>query len=283
MINLFFTRSFSVFCLSFWLIAASALPALAALPVRSAILVNVNTGKILYEKNASTPIPPASLTKLMTMYLAMTEVNTKRASLNDICRVPPVAARTAGSSMHLSSNEKVRLKKLLTGMVVASGNDAARAIAMHLSGSERNFVRSMNKTARALGMRNTLFKNPTGLPAKGQMTTARDMLTLARAYLRRYPQALEFHRVRSVEHGGRCILSTNKRLGRVQGVDGLNPGYPAASGYNLIFTAQRGNTRLLGVVMGGRTSAQRDRSAQKILEAGFKYSKNPTRVARALR
>ncbi|MDD2967482.1 MAG: D-alanyl-D-alanine carboxypeptidase [Desulfovibrionaceae bacterium] len=283
MINLFFVRPLAFVFLGFWLIAASALPAHAVLPVRSAILINVNTGKVLYEKNASTPIPPASLTKLMTMYLAMTEVNAKRASFNDTCRISPAAANTGGSSMHLSPNEKVTLQKLLTGMIVASGNDAARAVAAHISGSEKNFVRSMNRTARALGMRNTLFKNPTGLPAKGQMTTARDMLILARVYLRRYPRALTFHQVRSIEHGGRCILSTNKLLGRVPGVDGLKTGYTAASGYNLIFTAQRGKTRLLGVVMGGRTSAQRDRSAQKMLEAGFKYSQNATRVARALR
>lgn len=258
-------------------------PAWAQLPVRAAILYNVNTGKILYEYNANVKIPPASLTKVLTMYLAMDAVKAKKIKPGASVRVSRTAATIGGSRMHLRTGEQLPLERLLQGMAVASGNDAAMAVAQRLGTSSRNFVKMMNRKAGQLGMRNSAFKNPHGLPAKGQLTTARDMLAMARNYLRAHPGALRFHSTRLITSNGYQMRNTNKLLGVVPGVDGLKTGWTVASGYNLIFTAKRGKTRLLGVVMGGRSGAARDNAARLLLETGFKFPQSPKRVKQALR
>lgn len=267
---------FLIFCLP-------ALPAQAALPVRSAMLINLDTGRILYEQSADAAIPPASLTKLMSMFLAMDAVKAKNVSLNEKVRVSRQSAATGGSSMHLRAGERVPLVRLLTGMAVASGNDAAMAVAQRVSGGNiRNFVRRMNSKARTLGMRRTVFKNPTGLPAAGQKTTARDMVTLSRAYLRAHPGAMRFHSTRFFLHRGRTMRNTNALLGTVAGVNGLKTGWTVASGYNIVVTAQRGKTRLLAVVLGGNTKDRRDASARRLIEAGFRHPSSPKQVRHAL-
>ena len=255
----------------------------AKLPVRSAILYNMTTGKVLYEQNADQRIPPASLTKVLSMFIAMDMVKAKKVRLNSTVRVSRTAALTGGSRMHLLTGEKISLDKLLQGMAVASGNDATMAVAQRLGTSSRNFVKLMNTKARQLGMRNSMFKTPHGLPAKGQYTTARDMLTLSRQYLQIHPQARRFHSQQTLRSNNYFIRNTNRLLGTVNGVDGLKTGYTAASGYNLIFTAKRGKTRLLGVVMGGRTGATRDAAARRLLEAGFKNATSPKKVQQSLR
>ena len=214
--------------------------AASALAVRAAILMNASTGQIIYEKNAAAPIPPASLAKVMNMFLAMDAVAGNKTSLAQRVRISADVARTGGSSMHLRQGDSVSLRALLTGMAVASGNDAARAVARVISGTERRHVSRMNARAKALGMRRTAFKNVTGLPAGGQTTCARDMLLMARAYLRRHPQAAVFHNTRTLRHNARTLYNTNKLLGAVPGVNGLKTGYTGASGYNVIVTAQRG-------------------------------------------
>ena len=140
----------------------------------------------------------------------------------------------------------------------------------------------MNHKARQLGMTRTVFKNPTGLPAAGQRTTARDMATLARAYLRSHPQAMRYHSLRSFRFNGRTLGATNTLLG-IPGVDGLKTGWTVASGYNIIVTARRGKTRLLVVVMGGRSRAARDMVARSLIEAGFKSPASPKQVRRLMR
>ena len=253
----------------------------AALPVRSAILMNMSTGKILFEKAPDTPIPPASLTKVMNMFLALDAIRSRRAGMGDTVHIKADVARTGGSSMHLRRGKNVSVRQLLSGMAVASGNDAARALARQISGSERRHVRPLTAHARRLGTRRTQFRNPTGLPASGQMTCARDMLVMARAYLVRHPSALAFHSLRFFQHCGRQMRNTNNLLGVVPGVDGLKTGYTNASGYNLIFTARRKGVRLLGVVMGGSTAAARDAAARSLLEMGFRAPRGPRRVEAA--
>lgn len=260
-----------------------ALPARAALPVRAAILINLDTGRVLYEQNADAAIPPASLTKIMTMFLAMDAAKSKRLSLNEKIRISRQAAATGGSSMHLRAGERVPLVRLLTGMAVVSGNDAAVAVAQRVSGGNtRNFVRRMNSKARALGMRRTVFKNATGLPAAGQKTTARDMTALSRAYLRAHPDAMRFHSMRFFLHRGRTMRNTNALLGGVTGVNGLKTGWTVASGYNIVVTAQRGKTRLLAVVLGGDAKDRRDVSARRLIEAGFRHPASPRQVRHTL-
>lgn len=250
--------------------------------VKAMLLINLNTGKTLYERNANLSIPPASLTKLMTMYLAMDAVSSRKFSLMGKIRVTREAARTGGSSMHLRTGERLPLSRLMLGMAVASGNDAAMTVAHAISGSTRNFVRLMNRKARNLGLRHTVFKNPSGLPAPGQKTTARDMARLARAYLRAYPSVRTFHATRRLVHRGRAINNTNQLLGKVRGVDGLKTGFTAASGYNVIITAERNGVRLMAVVMGGSSRAACDAAARRLIEAGFAAPSSPTRIKRLM-
>lgn len=275
--------SLRILCvLPFLLCILCVSPAWAQLAVRSAILLNMNSGRILYEQNADASIPPASLTKIMTMYLAMDAVKAKRVSLHKKTRVSKSAAATGGSRMHLKAGERVSLDQLLTGMAVASGNDAAMAVAQRIAMSGRKFIPMMNAKAKRLGMRGTVFKTPHGLPAKGQKTTARDMLRLARSYLTTHPIAMKFHRTKALRHGKFSLYNTNRLLGTVPGVDGLKTGWIVASGYHLIVTGKRGKVRLLAVVMGGADKNIRDREARRLIEAGFASPYNSKKVKRRL-
>jgi D-alanyl-D-alanine carboxypeptidase (penicillin-binding protein 5/6) len=242
----------------------------AAVPARSAILINRDTGRILYAQHADTPVPPASLAKVMTLFLALDAVKAKSVRFSEKIRISRAAADTGGSSMYLRAGERVPFELLLSGMAVASGNDAAVAVAQRLAGgSTSRFVSMMNRKAAALGMRRTLFKTPNGLPALGQQTTARDMMLLARAYLHAHPAA-RFHAAHFVLHRGRTLPTTNSLLNVVDGVDGLKTGWTQASGYNIIVTAQRGGVRLLAVVLGAKGKEARDDSVRALLESGFR-------------
>lgn len=271
-----------------WLLALPGLLLLpaaglaAALPARSAILVNLDTGRVLYEKNADSPIPPASLTKIMTMYLALDAVKARRLRLDTRVRVTPAAAAVGGSSMHLQAGDAVPLVRLLAGMAVVSGNDAAMAVASRVGGDTRAFVRRMNDRARRLGLSRTVFKNPTGLPAAGQKTSARDMMRLCQAYLKAHPSAMRFHGMRNFLHRGLPMRNTNALLGTMPGVNGLKTGWTVASGYNLVVTAARGKTRLLAVVLGAGSREQRDAAARRLLEAGFRQPRDAKKVQASL-
>lgn len=269
-------KVFTTFFFAFALFSAiMAEPAKSFARIKSAILYNLDTGQILYEKNGNQPVAPASLAKIMTMFLALDAVKAKKFSLNQKIHVGKQAAAAGGSAMRLNAGEKVPLVRLLAGTAVASGNDAATAVAIHIGGNEKNFVAMMNAKARKLGMSNTRYKNATGLPAVGQKTTAKDLLLLCRAYLRAHPQARRFHSMKFFMHKGAVARNTNPLLGTVSGVDGLKTGWTVASGYNLIVTAQRGSTRLLAIVLGGTTKEDRDSMARRLVEAGFRYPNNP--------
>ena len=256
--------------------------ALAARGARAAILINMDTGKVLFEKNADMSIPPASLTKVMSMFLTMDAVSAKRLTMDEKIRITPAASTVGGSSMHLRNGERVAVRQLLTGAAVASGNDAITALALRVGGNERQFVRAMNQKANSIGLGRTEFKNPTGLPAAGQRTTPRDMATLTRAYLRAHPGAQSFHSTRVFMHRNRQMANTNALLGSVRGVNGLKTGWTVASGYNLIVTAQRGGTRLIAVVMGGTSRNARDAMAERLIEAGFDGNGDPKKIRRSM-
>lgn len=267
------------------LLCLALLPATAmasGLPTRSAILVNLGTGRILYEKNADAAIPPASLTKIMTMYLALDAVQAQRLRLDTKIPVRSGAAAVGGSSMHLRAGDRVPLVRLLAGMAVVSGNDAAMAVAARVGGDTRAFVRQMNGKARRLGLSRTTFKNPTGLPAPGQKTSARDMMRLCQAYLKAHPRAMRFHGMRYFLHRGMPMRNTNALLGTMAGVNGLKTGWTVASGYNLVVTATRGKTKLLAVVLGATSREQRDAAARRLLEAGFRQPNAPKKVQAAI-
>ena len=261
--------------------SAPPIPAESSLGVCSAILYDLDRDAVLFEQNADQHIPPASLTKVMSMFLAMDQVNAGLASMDNTTIVSRNAARTGGSRMGLNENEQVTLEQLFTGMAVSSGNDASTAMAEYVGGSVPAFINMMNAKARTLGMRDSCFVNPHGLPAKGQYTTARDMLTLARAYLHAYPDALRFHNTHVLNYRGRITWNKNPLLGQYPGADGLKTGWINASGYNLIFTALKGDKRLLAVIMGAPDSQLRSIEAFRLLDAGFEVCSNeaPTVVA----
>lgn len=263
----------------------SAFPVLASdsLEVHSAIIMDMGTGRILYEQNADDQIPPASLTKVMSMFVAMDKIRSGKASINDQVKISKRAAGTGGSRMFLTSGERVSLDELLTGMAVSSGNDASTAVAEHIGGSTDGFVRLMNAKAQSLGMKQSIFRNVHGLPAAGQMTSARDMLTLSRAYLQQYPEALRYHSIRYIKHNRVITTNKNPLLGNVEGADGLKTGWVCASGYNLISTVKRGKTRLLAVVLGAQNTQLRAQETHRLIEAGFQVAEGENKsVATAL-
>ena len=261
--------------------SAPVVPPQSSLGVCSAILYDLDRDAVLFEQNADQQIPPASLTKVMSMFLAMDQINSGLARMDDTTMISRNAARTGGSRMGLNENEQVTLEQLLTGMAVSSGNDASTAMAEYVGGSVPAFVNMMNAKAHDLGMRDSCFVNPHGLPAKGQYTSARDMLTLARAYLHAYPDALRFHNTHVLNYRGRVTWNKNPLLGQYPGADGLKTGWINASGYNMIFTALRGDKRLLAVIMGAPDSQIRSIEAFRLLDAGFEVCDNtaPTVVA----
>ncbi len=260
----------------------SALDVLAEITSKAAILMNMSNGRILYRHNPYDLIPPASLTKVLSMYVTLDMVKAQKISLERKIKISNAAIRTGGSRMRLRRGESVTLNKLLLGMAVSSGNNASQAVAEAVSKNSDRFISLMNTKAQRIGMRNSTFKTPHGLPAEGQLTTAYDMLKLARSYMNEHPTAMKYHNATSFKHNNILHKTTNKLLGQVPGVYGLKTGYTDASGFNLIFTAKRGDVELLGVIMGGPTRAIRDEEATKILEAGFASPNSSAKVARAL-
>jgi D-alanyl-D-alanine carboxypeptidase (penicillin-binding protein 5/6) len=257
-----------------WVVTTLFIPNLIyALPfninARSAILIDTRDERILYEKNADSLIAPASITKVISLFLVFDAIREGRARLWDTVVVSPRAASTGGSRMGLRAGDEVPLEEIIKGMAVVSGNDACVAVAEHLAGSVERFVKLMNIKARQLGMRNTVFMTPNGLPAKGQLTTARDISKLSLAYLRRFPESLSIHSMCSYTYRTSTHRNANRLLGKCPGVDGIKTGFVCASGYNLSATAKRGNVRLLAVVMGAPSAGVRAIETAKLLEYGF--------------
>lgn len=238
---------------------------------KSAIAMDLSSGRILYEQNADQQIPPASLTKILTLYLAFEAMQEHRLSLTDTVLVTTEATAEGGSRMNIKPGEKVIVREIMKGIAVASGNDACVALAQHLAGGEGvgPFVTAMNAKARELGMSETVFKNPNGMPADGQLTTARDMLRLSASYLRRFPQALTFHSMTTYVHNNHNHHNANRLLNSYEGVDGLKTGYVRASGYNNVVTARRGDTRVVAVVLGARSAGARAAATARLLDLSF--------------
>lgn len=236
---------------------------------REGILMEVPSGKVLWEQNADAPIPPASITKIISLYLLYEAIEAGKIHPYDMVDVSRKAASTGGSRMGLRAGTKVPLEEIMKGMAVASGNDACVAAAEHMAGSVEEFVRLMNEKAQSLGMTGTVFYNPNGLPAKGQVTTARDIAKLSLAYLKRFPSALEIHSMRYYSYNKAAHHNCNRLLGNCEGVDGIKTGFVGASGYNISATAKRGNTRILAVVLGAPDPSTRLLDSGRLIEGGF--------------
>ena len=237
---------------------------------RSAVVVDMSDGKVLFEQNPDELIPPASLTKILTLYIVFEAIEAGEIRLTDSVPVSAYAASMRGSRMGLRAGRRVPLEELIKGMAVVSGNDACVATAEYLSGTVDEFVRRMNAKARQLGMTNSHFMTPNGLPAKGQVTTAHDIAKLSVAYLMRFPDSLQIHSMQSYTYEKSSHHNANRLLGKCPGVDGLKTGFVCASGYNISATGKRGNVRILAVVMGAPTPYVRLVETGKLMEAGFR-------------
>ena len=241
------------------------------LNVKAAILVNMTTGQVYYEHNPDKTIAPASITKLLTLYLVREAMAQGRIASNTPIPVSSKAVTTGGSRMSLKRGEKVPLDELIKGISVVSANNACVAVAEYMgNGDPSRFVSEMNAKARKIGMTSSQFKNPTGLPASGQLSTARDIAKLSMSYLRTFPESLQVHSLTTHTYHGATHRNANSLLRTYQGVDGLKTGFVCASGYNITATAKRGNTRLVAVVLGAQNSGIRQRETAKLLDYGFK-------------
>ncbi len=238
---------------------------------RAAVLLEVTTSTTLFEQNADELIEPASFTKVLSLYLLFEAVQRGNIKLQDEVYISDAAWRTKGSKMFVGVGSRVQLEEIIKGISVVSGNDACIAAAEHLSGSVEAFVDNMNRKAKQLGMGHSHFMNPHGLPAEGQITTARDMATLGSAYIRRFPEALRYHSLKEFTFNNITQHNRNHLLNKDPSVDGLKTGFVDAAGYHLAATAQREGMRLLAVVMGAETPRIREREAMKLLNFGFRY------------
>ena len=269
----------SAICCFFWIFfAAPVWAGPLALEAGSAALFDMRSKRLLYEQDSTRRIPPASLTKVMAMFVVLDAVKSGKLSLRTPVRISKAAVRAGGSTMHLKAGERVRLDDLLRGMAVASANDASVAVAEHVAGSQAAFVDMMNRKGARIGLKNTVFKTPHGLPAKGQMTTAADMLRLACCYLEAHPSARWYHSSPAMLHNGMLLPNTNKMLGH-DAVSGLKTGFTSASGYNIIVTSTRHGRDMVGVLMRAASGEVRTREAQRLLEYGANLPLSPAKAS----
>lgn len=243
------------------------------------MVMDMRSGKVIHSRNADTPLHPASLTKMMTLYITFQAIEHGEISLDTPVTVSAHAAAEPPSKLGLRAGQKIALRYLIRAAAVKSANDAATAIGEAIGGSEAGFARRMNQTAAALGMTRTHFVNANGLTRKGHLSTARDMTTLGRHLFYDYPQYYNlFSRLSADVGGGRKVPNTNRRfLNSYKGADGIKTGYTNASGFNLVASAQRGSKRIIATVFGGQSTAARNKRMAELLDIGFRNA--PAHVA----
>ena len=238
---------------------------------KGAVLMEVSSGQTLFEQNADQPIEPASFTKVLTLYLVFEALHKGVIHLNDEVFISKDAWSTGGSKMFVDVASKVPVEELIKGIAVVSGNDACVAMAEHIAGSVDAFVAAMNQKAQELGMTSSHFMNPDGLPAEGQITTARDMARLDAAYIQHFPEALKYHSMHDFTYNNITQGNRNRLLLKDDTVDGLKTGYVTAAGYHLSATGVRDGMRLLAVVMGAANPHVREVEAAKLLSYGYHH------------
>jgi D-alanyl-D-alanine carboxypeptidase len=234
-------------------------------PPFSSIIVDGNSGATLQANNADAPRFPASLTKIMTLYLLFERLESGRMKLDTEMRVSEYASEQAPTKLGLRPGQTIRVEDAIKGLVTRSANDASVVIAEAIAGSEDEFARMMTRKARALGMSRTTYRNANGLPNPEQVTTARDQALLGRAIQDRFPRYYRYFATNSFVFRGKSIRNHNRLLGKVEGVDGIKTGYTRASGFNLVTSIKRGNRYLVGVVLGGRSGGSRDAVMRNLL------------------
>ncbi|MDI3384515.1 D-alanyl-D-alanine carboxypeptidase family protein [Xenophilus aerolatus] len=259
-------------------VAGAQAPVPPEVAARSYLLLDVTSGQLLAQKDADSPIEPASLTKLMTQYLVFDALRAKKITLTQTLPVSQRAWKMPGSRMFIDPKMQVPVDDLIKGMIVQSGNDATMALAEGVGGTAEHFVQLMNDQAKALGMKNTSYKNPEGLTAPGHTTTARDLSILATRLMREFPEYLHYYAIKKYRYPGTPASNDTNRnllLFRDPTVDGLKTGHTDAAGYCLIATAKRdfpnlpGGRRLLSIVLGAASDNARANESQKLLNWGY--------------
>jgi D-alanyl-D-alanine carboxypeptidase len=235
----------------------------------ASIVVDAGTGEVLHQVNADTRNYPASLTKMMTLYLAFEALDRGRLKMDQTLPVSRRAAGISPSKLGLRRGQSIKVKDAILALVTKSANDAAVVIAEALAGSEIKFAQKMTAKAKALGMTRTNFRNASGLPNRRQLSTARDMARLAQALIEDYPQFYTYFSTEKFTYKGRTYSNHNSLLRRYAGTDGLKTGYTRASGFNLAASSLRDGRRLIAVVFGGKTASSRDRHITGLLDKGF--------------
>ncbi len=250
-------------------VASVALLALSNNPAAAApysdIVIDANSGAVLHQSNPDAQRHPASLTKIMTLYLLFEQLEAGKLRLDSQLKVSPTAAEQSPTKLGLKAGSTIAVEDAIKGIVTRSANDAAVVVAEAIAGEEDDFAVLMTKKARALGMSRTVYKNASGLPNDAQVTTARDQSILGRAIQERFPKYYKYFQTRSFTFRGQHIGNHNNLLGRVDGVDGIKTGYIRASGFNLVTSVHRGNRYLVAVVMGGSSAGSRDAKMRTLI------------------
>ena len=242
----------------------------------SSIVIDADSGQVLSEHNADARAYPASLTKMMTLYLTFEALEAGKIGLDQTVRVSHHAQNQAPSKLGLVEGQMVPFRDLILGLITRSANDAAVVVAEGLAGSERAFAERMTEKARELDMTNTTYRNASGLPNPGQLTTARDLAKLAQALYRDFPKEYALFATEEFTYKGATFVNHNRLMQSFEGMDGIKTGYIRASGFNLAASAVRNNRRLIGVVMGGRSAFARDSEMAQLLNDGFGGTAAPT-------
>ncbi|MDO4435605.1 MAG: D-alanyl-D-alanine carboxypeptidase family protein [Cardiobacteriaceae bacterium] len=262
------TKRFGCLLWALWLCSSTWAQELS-LPVRHYVLLDYETGMVLASKESDQPVPPASITKLMTAYLTFEALERGTLKLSDKLTVSQKARQQKGSRMFVEQNSQVSVSDLLQGLIVQSGNDASVVLAEGIAGSEEAFVKMMNDKAQALGLRHSHFENTTGLPSDKHYMSANDIAKLAYAIITHYPQYFHYYGQKSFQYNNIKQDNRNALLFRNAQVDGLKTGYTDAAGYCLASTEKRGEQRMIAIVLGASKEAERYDSAQALLDYGF--------------
>ncbi len=249
----------------------------------ASIVMDELTGEVLYSRQADLLRHPASLTKVMTLYLLFEEITAERIKLTDGLKASKRAAGQPPSKLGIRAGQRIKVKDAIQALVVRSANDVAVVVAESISGTERKFAQRMNKRAKELGMKKTRFRNASGLPNRSQVTTARDMAILCQRIRKDFPQFMDYFEQTKFSWGGRTWRTHNHVLKSYRGADGMKTGYTRASGFNLMTSAERHGVRVIAVVMGGRTASRRDKDMARILDLNYRrIAANPKYKSRRL-
>lgn len=240
----------------------------------ASLVMDAESGRVLYETNADTRNYPASLTKMMTLYMLFEALERGKMRMNEHMPVSAKATRQPPSKLGLRLGETISVRNAIQALTTKSANDVAVVIAEALGGTERRFAVTMTNKARKIGMKKTTFRNASGLPHRGQLSTARDMAQLGRRLMQDFPQYYKYFSRRTFTYGGVTHKTHNKLLKTYQGVDGIKTGYIRASGFNLVASARRDGHRIIGVVFGGRSSRSRNYTMTRLLNEGFAKLEN---------